>query len=287
MPEETAPIEDSKPAPGDTETTKVLKTPMPPAVALAFVIIALLGVLIVVSLRGNRAGGSGASEINDLQAEASALRTQLNRERVAMGLRPLEGGPEAIEDIAARLKKDADAMVALAGSFQSMLAEKDAEVSAKSAELIRSEQLRQSLSAEATRLQGELQRALVNGSDADILRREMASLKSQRDALAAELASVREQLATTGQSVSADDYADLERRLEETQRAKSFFESRVTELEGALSNAKLFAKSKTNSCRPPSSCSAACASLRARPTLKSRPPIPVSGPALARTSCTR
>ncbi len=235
MSEEQAPIE---------ETAAVSKPTMPPAVALAFVIIALLGVLIVVTVRGNRGGGAGAAEMSELQAEASALRTQLNRERVSMGLRPLEGGPESMEDIAARLKKDADTMVALAGSIQSMLMEKDAEISAKSAELIRSEQLRQSLSAEATRLQGELQRALVNGSDADLLRRELTALKSQRDALAAELASVREQLAAKGEGVSADDYADLQRQLEETQRAKSFFEARVAELEGALSNAKLFAKSE-------------------------------------------
>ena len=235
MSEEQTPIE---------ETTAVSKSTMPPAVALAFVIIALLGVLIVVTLRGNRGGGAGEAEMNELQAEASALRTQLNRERMAMGLRPLEGGPESMEDIAARLKKDADAMVALAGSIQSMLMEKDAEISAKSSELIRSEQLRQSLSAEASRLQGELQRALVSGSDADLLRRELTALKSQRDALAAELASLREQLAAKGQGVSADDYADLQRQLEETQRAKSFFEARVAELEGALNNAKLFAKSE-------------------------------------------
>jgi outer membrane protein OmpA-like peptidoglycan-associated protein len=243
MSEETAPIEESKSAPGEAAPT-VSKSNMPPAVALAFVIIALLGVLIVVTLRGNRSGGAGNADINELQAEASALRTQLNRERVAMGLRPLEGGPEAVEDIAARLKKDADAMVALAGSFQSMLAEKDAEISAKSAELIRSEQLRQSLSAEATRLQGELQRALVNGSDADLLRREMDALKSQRDALAAELAKVRDELATKGQGASAEDYADLQRRLDESQRAKSFFEARATDLENQLSKAKLFAKSE-------------------------------------------
>jgi outer membrane protein OmpA-like peptidoglycan-associated protein len=244
MSEENAPIEESQPSSGNTETRAASKPALPPAAALAFVIIALLGVLIAVTLRGNRGGGTGSAEINDLQAEASALRTQLNRERMAMGLRPLEGGSEAVEAIAARLKKDADAMVALAGSFQSMLAEKDAEISAKSAELIRSEKLRQSLSAEASRLQAELQRALVNGSDADILRREMTTLKSQRDALSAELASVRDELAAKGKGVSADDYADLERRLEESQRAKSFFEARVAELEGALSNAKLFARSE-------------------------------------------
>jgi outer membrane protein OmpA-like peptidoglycan-associated protein len=244
MSEENAPIEDPKPSQGGAGTATVSKPAMPPAVALTFAIIALLGVLIVVILRGNRSSGSSNADIDELQAEASALRTQLNRERVSMGLRPLEGGPESVEDIAARLKKDADSMVALAGSFQSMLAEKDAEISAKSAELIRSEQVRQSLSAEATRLQGELQRALVSGSDADLLRRDLDSLKSQRDALAAELAKVRDELAAKGQGASADDYADLQRRLEESQRAKSFFEARVADLEGALSKAKLFAKSE-------------------------------------------
>jgi outer membrane protein OmpA-like peptidoglycan-associated protein len=247
MSEQNAPIEDH-PHGAAAETTAeatVSKPVMPPAVALAFVIIALLGVLIVIGVRGNMGGsGAGSAELTELQAEANALRNQLNRERVSMGLRPLEGNTESMEEIAARLKKNADSMVALAGSFQSMLADKDTELSAKGAELIRSEQLRQSLAAESSRLQGELQRALVSGSDADLLRRDLAAMKSQRDALAAELASVRGELAAKGQGASADEFADLQRRLEETQRAKEFFEARVTELESELSKAKLFASSE-------------------------------------------
>jgi outer membrane protein OmpA-like peptidoglycan-associated protein len=187
---------------------------------------------------------SGSPELTELQAEATALRNQLNRERVAMGLRPLEGGSEPMEDIAARLKKDADTMVALATSFQAMLAEKDAEISAKSAELIRSEQLRQSLAAESARLQGELQRALVNGSDADLIRRDLEAMKSQRDALAAELATLRGELAAKDDGVSPDDFADLQRRFDETLKAKEFFEAKVAELEGELSKARLFASSE-------------------------------------------
>ncbi len=245
MSEESAPIEESKPVTGDGKTTTSSKTTMPPAVALAFVIIALLGVLIVISVRGMMGGSSSASpELTELQAEATALRNQLNRERVAMGLRPLEGGSEPMEDIAARLKKDADTMVALATSFQAMLAEKDAEISAKSAELIRSEQLRQSLAAESARLQGELQRALVNGSDADLIRRDLEAMKSQRDALAAELATLRGELAAKGDGVSPDDFADLQRRFDETLKAKEFFEAKVAELEGELSKARLFASSE-------------------------------------------
>ena len=43
---------------------------------------------------------------------------------------------------------------------------------------------------------------------------------------------------------SAEDFADLKRRFDETLRAKEFFESRVKELEGALTKTKLFASSE-------------------------------------------
>lgn len=238
-------MEETRPAAGDEATTTFTKTTMPPAVMLAFVIIALLGVLIIISLRGG-GGGSGAEDTDmaELQAEANALRTQLNRERVAMGLRPLEGNTESMDDIAERLKSDANAMAALAGSLQSMLAEKDTEITAKNAELIRSEQLRQTLAAESARLQGELQRSLVAGSETDLLRRDLTAMKAQRDALAAELATVRQELAGKSAGASADDFADLQRRFEETERARSFFEARVTELEAELSKARLFASSE-------------------------------------------
>jgi len=232
--------------PPDAQKPDIAKNaPLSPAVALAFVIIALLGVLIVSGLRStlNKSGGD-SPELADLQAEANALRDQLNRERMAMGLRPLEGNSESVDDVAARLKKDSETMVALASSLQSMIAGKDADLSAKSSELIRSEQLRQSLGAEALRLQTELQRALVNGSDADLLRRDMNALKAQRDALTEELATVRQELTNKGNGVAKEDYANLQRRLEETQRAKDFFEARVNELQGEVSKVRLFARSE-------------------------------------------
>lgn len=238
-----SPNEPTNPAHGDGMTSTSSKTSMPPAVALAFVIIALLGVLIFMSLRGG-SSRVGSSELSELQAEANAMRAQLNRDRVSMGLRPLEGNTESMDDIAERLKSDATAMAALAGSLQSMLAEKDIEITAKNAELIRSEQLRQTLAAESARLQGELQRALVAGSENDLLRRELTAMKAQRDALAAELSTVRQELATKGAGIPADEFADFKRRLEETERAKSFFEARVAELEAELSKARLFASSE-------------------------------------------
>ncbi len=223
---------------------KSSKNNLPPAIALAFVIIALLGVLIVMVLRsGSLSSSFGSSDVANLQSEVDARRAELNRQRIALGLSPLEGSAEPISDIANRLKKDADSLVSLASRFQEMLAEKDSELSARSGELLNSERLRKSLFEENNRLQGDLNRSLINGSDADRLRGELAVLRPQRDALAAELDAAREQLKNAS-GISSDDYAALQRRYDETVRAKEFFESRVKELEGDLTKAKLFARSE-------------------------------------------
>ena len=240
MPDEKSPNQEQEPVETEARISGS-KPSLPPAVALAFVIIALLGVLIVMVLKnGSWRSTPSDADVSALQAEANALRSEYNRERVAMGLRPVEGDSEAIEEVAGRVKKDADTLVALATSYQRMLAEKDSELTARNAEILRLERLRQGLSSEITRLQGELQRSMVDGSDNDLIRRDLADLKAQRAALAAELNEARQK----NSGVSAEDYADLKRQLEETQRAKEFFEARVQELEGDLSKAKLFASSE-------------------------------------------
>lgn len=216
-----------------------------PVLVMSFVIIALAGVLIATRMQDKSAKVAPSSaEITTLQAEVDARRTELNRQRIAFGLNPLVGGSEPIDDIAERLKNDTDTLVSLAGKFQQLLGEKDMQLIAGNAETLRSEKLRQSLAAEASRLQLELQRALVNGSDAELLRRDMLELREQRDAFAAELQSVREQMKSMSAGASAEDYADLKRRFDETLRAKEFFQARVSELEGDLSQAKLFARSE-------------------------------------------
>lgn len=222
------------------------KPSIPPAVALAFVIIALLGMLIVMVLKNGTFSSSSGSDdrLAALQSDIDARRSELNRQRAAMGLSPLEGGSEPMEDIAGRLKKDADSLVALSARFQQILAERDTDITAKSAEILRSEKLRQSLYAENTRLQSDLNRALVGGSDAERLRGDLANLKAQRDALSAELAAAQQKMLTMGAGVSSDDFADLKRRYDETLRAKEFFEAKVKELQGDLSKAKLFASSE-------------------------------------------
>ena len=237
--------EDDSVVPEETVGTSPAKSSLPPAVALAFVIIALLGVLIVMVLRnGSMFSNSTSADVKKAEAELQVLRQVHNNERIAMGLSPIVGDSEPIENIAARLKKDADALVTLAGSYQKMLEQKDAELAARNAEIIRSENLRQSLAAETVRLQNELQRALISGTDADLLRRDLADVKAQRDALAAELASAREKMLTMTSGASAEDYADLQRRFDETLRAKEFFEARAKDLESELNKARLFASSE-------------------------------------------
>jgi outer membrane protein OmpA-like peptidoglycan-associated protein len=218
---------------------------LPPTVVLALVIIALLGGLIAMAVKNKIFNSSPVDErLLALQSDIDARRSELNRQRAKIGLSPFEGSSEPIEAIAGRLKKEADSLVALSTRFQEMLAEKDTELTAKSEEILRSEKLRQSLYAENNRLQSELNRALVGGSDADRLRLDLAELKAQRDALTADLALMKQKLLTASAGVSSDDFADLKRRYDEVLRAKEFFEGRVKELEGDLTKSKLFASSE-------------------------------------------
>lgn len=249
-------MSDIKPSENEPATTDSLaaeqesavsqkKTGPTPVVALVFVIVCLLGVLVFMLWRGNLQGSSIAdTDIIALQSEIDARREELNRQRVALGLSPLAGGFEPVENISSRLKKDADSLVALAGRFQEMLSEKDAELTARNSEILRSEKLRQSLAAESSRLQQELQRALVGGSEVDQLRRDLTDLKSQRDALVEELTLAREKMSGMSAGVATEDYEGLKRRFDETLRAKEFFEARVQELEADLGKAKLFASSE-------------------------------------------
>jgi hypothetical protein len=199
------------------------KAPMSSLMALMFVIVALLGVLIVMGLRSNaRKPDAGNKELMELEATISAARNRLNRDRVASGRPPLEGDSESVEEIANRLKKDAETMGLLSAKFQQMLSDKDADLLEKQAELLHSEELRNELVQQVS----ELKKQSGSAANAERLQNELESVKAQRDSLAAELATAR-------QGVSPEDHADLKRRLEEIRRAKEFFEARVKQLEGA------------------------------------------------------
>lgn len=219
-----------------------------PVILLLFMILVMVVVLAVVTLRGNRSNQTDiASEdpvMAALKADLEARRAELNRQRVAMGLPPIEGASEPIEDIASRLKNDTDTLVGLAGRFQQMLGDKDSEISQRNAEVLRLEKLRQDVSMDNQRLQAEVSRAQLAAAEADRLNRLVADMQAQKDSLSFELADTRAKLADADGSVNADDFADLQRRYDEALRAKAFFENRATELEEQLNRKELFAKSE-------------------------------------------
>jgi len=173
-----------------------------------------------------------------------ATRSELNRKRMEMGLRPIENGGESIDDVAKRLSKDADTIVGLVHSFQRMLAEKDLELDGKASELLRSEQIRKSLAEESAKLQGELKKERLNGTDGDLAKRDLARANDQLDRLASKLAAAEKDLKASAGNRSNDEFADLQRRYEETKRSSDFFENRVKELEGELAKLRIFAKSE-------------------------------------------
>lgn len=209
-----------------------------PIVLLLFMIMITIVVLAAIKLRGNNPNDSDIRSDDPvmaaLKADLDARRTELNRQRIAMGLPPLEGGSEPIEDIAKRLKSDTDTLVGLAGRFQQMLGDKDAENSRSNSKLLTLEKRSQDISLENSRLQAEMNRALLAASEADQLRKSVADIQAQRDAISNELAVNRSKLAEAAGSVDAQDYGDLQRRYDEVLRSKAFFENRVKELEAIV-----------------------------------------------------
>lgn len=240
--------EHAHPEPVQVKASDGSTSQLNPTILLLFMILAMLVVLAITSLRQ----GKGTDKTSDdptvlaIKADLEARRSELNRQRIAMGLPPLEGTSEPVEEIAKRLKADADTLAGISGRFQQMLADKDTAISTGNAETLRLEKLRQDVSLENARLQSELQRALISSSDTDRLKTMLVDAQAQRDAISLELADARQRLAEQAGAVSGDDFADLQRRYEEALRAKEFFEERVRVLESAAPKADLFAKSESD-----------------------------------------
>ena len=250
---DAAVVINNNPAPQETETPaeetqqkNKAAGMMTPVVFLLFMIFAMVVVLAVINLSnpGAEQEQEESPELAAHTAELNALRSELNRERLSMGLSALPENSEPIDEITARLKGDADTLVAIAGSFQQLLGEKDAEISQRSSEILRLEKLRQDVSSENVRLQNELQRALNASSEVNQLRAMLEQMRSQRDNLSEQLAALRAELANKVGAVSEADYMDLQRRYDEVVKSRDFFEGRVRELEAQLGEVNLFAKSE-------------------------------------------
>ena len=202
---------------------------------MALVAVALLVVLIALKLK--------TPAVDPNLVLLGGQLEELKRQSASRGL-PTLGGGEQIEDVAERMKKDADGIVLLAGRYKQLLDEANANLVKKNTDVLRSEQYRQMVSNDLDRVKAELQQAKTGGYEAESLRREVEKLKTLRDAQAAELATLKQQLGAVGEQTSKADLDSLQRRFEETLRAKEFFESRAKELEGELGKARLFARSE-------------------------------------------
>lgn len=221
------------PAPG----SKLVVTPV---MAMTIVIVAMLVILLGIKLKTPSADQSNESK---RLAALTAELAELKRASGALGL-PTVGGGEQIEDIAERMKKDADSMVLLAGRYKQLMEEANTALAGKNAELQREKQYRQMVSNDYDRARSELQQAKSGSFEAESLRRELATLKTQREAQNAEIADLKKQLGAVGEQASKADMDTLQRRFEETLRAKEFFESRAKELEAEVGKARLFAHSE-------------------------------------------
>lgn len=210
---------------------------IPPAtLALGFIVMILLGVLITQNLKTKGGPGSEDPALVEIKAEIERQRDELKRQSADSGLISLSGSTsgESATQIATRLKRDADLLAGAAAELQSMLAQANTQLTAKNAELISSEQTRQTLVNNIARLQSDLNRALVESANADQLKRQLADATAKRDALMSELEAARQKLSDAGNRPSTEAMADVQRRLDEATRAKGFFETRVKELEARI-----------------------------------------------------
>ncbi len=225
----------------------------PAILALGFIVMILLGVLITQNLKTKGGQGSDDPALLQIKAEIERQRDELKRQSADSGLISLSGSTsgESATQIATRLKRDADLLAAATSELQSMLAQANTQLTGKNAELISSEQTRQTLANTIARLQSDLNRALVESANSDQLKRQLADATAKRDALMTELESARQKLSDAGNRPSTEAMADVQRRLDEATRAKGFFETRVkeleariAELESKLRSQNLFAKSE-------------------------------------------
>lgn len=244
--EENDRAEHPLPEPAETKPSARTAAQLNPVLVLLFMILAMLIVMAVTILRrgGSPDGTQEDPTVAAIRADLDARRSELNRQRMAMGLPALDGGSEPVEEIAKRLKADADTLAGISRKFQQMLADKDTELSARNADTLRLEKLRQDVSLENGRLQSELQRALIASDGNERLKMMLADSQAQREALSSEVATLKEELAVAGAGVSEDDFADLQRRYEEALREKNFYEARAKELGEASQKADLFAESE-------------------------------------------
>ncbi|BCX46112.1 membrane protein, OmpA/MotB [Haloferula helveola] len=226
-----------------TESTNESATPAsrqvsPIVLTISFIIITLLGIVIFQNLfpRGGGGGGSskGNATVDVLRADIETQRAEINRQRIALGMEPLEGtsGIETAEEVAARLKADADTLASLTSSYQDLLERKEAQLDELRAESIKALKDQQLLREQLNRVNQDLRAAMVDASLATTLKGDLDKANAQIKALQEEL------------QRSRDEPSELRAQLIQCNTERNRLLAQVAELEQQLRKVTLFASSE-------------------------------------------
>ncbi|RYD47439.1 MAG: hypothetical protein EOP83_28055, partial [Verrucomicrobiaceae bacterium] len=205
--------------------------------ALGFVAIALVGVIIAMTIKSSRPANAtaAASEGDDpamreAKAKMQMLQTSLNQERTKLGLSPLYGQTtESAEAVASRITEDAATLVDMARGVKDLIARKDAELDQRTKEWTDAVKLQGVLREQMNKLQAELNKALIDGSDAN-------GLRTQLEAANRRIISLGDEIRRLSQGSGA---------LAQITAERDELRARVAELESRLSQANLFAGSES------------------------------------------
>ncbi len=228
MSEEQAAPTDEKQNPAAPPAAPSSASPPTSVILLGFAAVALLGVLIAISMGGSRDPSGGDDEgVRELKARIQLQQQNLNAERARLGLSPLYGDEtiESAEAVAARITDDAATLVALSKGVQKIIIDKDAEIAARTKETTEAVKLQNILRDELAQVKKELNRALIDGSDASTLRSQLEAANQRLVSLGEEVRRLNEEAA--GGRIAINEKAALE--------------ARIRELEAQLSQASLFA----------------------------------------------
>lgn len=235
MNEEPASPESDQPhaeAPGTVKSSVNLPTSV---LALGFIAIALVGVLIATAIKSRPAEGSAAATDDDpalreAKAKLQLLQSSLNQERAKLGLSPLYGDTtQSAEAVAARITEDAATLVAMARGVKELIAAKDAELAQRNQEWTDAVKLQGVLRDELAEVKKQLNRALIEGSDASALRAQLEAANKRILSLGDEIRRLNE------------GPGDLQAQLARITAERDILLARVAELESQLSRASLFA----------------------------------------------
>lgn len=200
--------------------------------ALGFIAIALVGVLIATAIKSRPAEGTTNAEdpvLKETKARLQMLQSSVDQERAKMGMSPRYGETaESAETVASRITEDASTLAAMAKGVKDLIADKDAEIDRLTKDWTQSLATQKDLRERLATAQEQLNKALIEGSEASTLRTQLEAANKRIIALGDEIRRMSE---------GTGDVAAL-------MAERDGLLARIAELESQLSQASLFASTE-------------------------------------------